>query len=340
MRSFALPLAVSLGLALGCAFWSEPPPAVLAGPAPFSGERAFAQLEKLVALGPRVAGTPASVAARALVRSELEALGLEVHEDAFQWTSAPAAAGLWLANLWAEVPGNEPGLFVVATPLDTAPGPGVGANEGGSGAAVLLELARTLHERPLPYTVRLLFLDAELLDPEAAFLGSEHAHLVLRESGELAQLRLLLYLHQVGDAELEIRRDRLSDRKLRDRFFAAARSAGLSKAFPSEAPFDEVRLGHGVFTAHRFPHVVALADLRYGGSEVPGAHWRTAEDDLAHCSPESLAAVGTVVRAGLEAVAAHQRTVDRVTAAAAPADEGHPQPMRHPLRRALASRAR
>jgi hypothetical protein len=315
---------VSLGLALGCAFRSEPPPADLGGPAPFSGERAFAQLEKLVALGPRVAGTPASVAAHALVRSELEALDLEVHEDAFQWTSAPDAPPLWLANLWAEIPGTEPGLFVVATPFDTAPGAGAGANEGGSGAALLLELARTLRDRPLAYTVRLLFLDAELLDAEAAFLGSEHAHLVLSESGELGQVRLLLYLHQVADRELEVRRDRLSDRKLRDGFFAAARRRGLAKAFPSEAPYDEVRLGHVVFTEHRFPNVVALADLRYGGSEIPGAHWRTAEDDLAHCSAASLAAVGTVVRAGLEAVAAHQRTVDRITGAPAPAEAGQP----------------
>jgi hypothetical protein len=317
-------LALSLGLTFGCASGSAPPFEELSGPEPFSGERAFAQLEKLVALGPRVAGTPASAAAHALVRSELEALGLEVHEDAFQWTSAPDAAPLWLANLWAEVPGTLPGLFVVATPLDSAPGPGVGANEGGSGAALLLELARTLRERPLPYTVRLLFLDAELFDPNAPFLGSEHAHLVLHESGELAQVRLLLYLHQVGDRELEIRRDLLSDRKLRERFFAAARRSGLGKAFPSTAPFDELRLGHAVFRDHRFPHVVALADVRYGGSEYPGEYWRTAADDLAHCSPESLAAVGTVVRAGLEAAAAHQREVDRVTGAAAPAGEGHP----------------
>lgn len=324
MRSSALLLAVLFGLVSGCAFRSEPPPGDLSGPEPFSGERAFAQLEKLVALGPRVAGTPASAAARALVRSELEALGLEVHEEAFEWTSAPEAEPLWLANLWAEIPGSEPGLFVLATPLDTAPGPGVGANEGGSGAALLLELGRTLRDRPLPYTVRLLFLDGEMLDGEAAFLGSEHAHLVLRESGELAQLRLMLYLHQVGDRELEIRRDRLSDRKLRDRFFIAARRIGLEEAFPFGAPFDEVRLGHVVFREHRFPHVVALADLRYGGSEIPGEHWRTAADDLAQCSAESLAAVGKVVLAGLEAVAAHRRTVDRITGAAAPAAEGHP----------------
>jgi hypothetical protein len=326
VRSFALPLTVSLGVALGCASPGHAPaPEDLSAVAePFSGERAFAQLEKIVALGARVGGTPEAAAVHAFVRSELETLGLEVHEEAFEWASAPDAPPVWLANLWADVPGTEPGLFVLATPFDKAPGPGAGANEGGSGAALLLELARTLRDRPLPYTVRLLFLDGELFDPNAPYLGSEHAHLVLSESGELEQVRLLLYLHQVGDRDLEIRRDLLSDRKLRDRFFAAAQKIGHEDVFPSAAPFDELRLGHAVFREHRFNQVVALADMRYGGSEYPGEHWRTEADDLAHCSPESLAAVGAVVRAGLEAAAAHQRSVDRIAGASASAREGHP----------------
>jgi hypothetical protein len=326
-----LPVAC-VALAFGCAFGAEPAADAGMGPDPFSGERAFAQLEKLVALGPRVAGTEASAAARALVRSELEALGLEVHEEAFSRPGGPGGPGepgkpgepaLELANLWAEIPGKETGIFVVATPLDTAPGAGPGANEGGSGAALLLELARTLREQPLAYPVRLLFLDAELLDPKAPFLGSQHAHRALRESGALERLRLLLYLHQVADGELEIRRDRLSDRQLRDLFFAVAQKRGLAGAFPSAAPFDEVRLGHVVFARQRFPGVVALADLRYGGSEIPGTHWRT-EDGLAHCSAESLAAVGTLVRAGLAATAERQRTVDRMMLPALRTEESHP----------------
>jgi hypothetical protein len=312
----------SVALAFGCAFGAEPaaaPPA----PDPFSGERAFAHLEKLVALGPRVAGSAGAAAARALVAGELEALGLPVHEDAFEGASAPGEPPLALANLWTETPGTETGLFVVATPLDTAPGAGAGANEGGSGTALLLELARTLVERPLAYPVRLLFLDAELLDPQRSFLGSQRAHDALRESGALERLRLLLYLHQVGDRELEIRRDRRSDRGLRDLVFAVARRRGFADAFPSAAPYEDVRLGHLVFSERRFSGVVALADLRYGGDQVPGEHWRV-EDHLANCAPESLAAVGSVVRAALEAIAERQLTVDRLTRQAPGAEESHP----------------
>jgi hypothetical protein len=301
-------------LAFACAT-APPPPPPDPGPAPFSGALAFAQLEKLVALGPRVAGSPAGAEARALVRAELEALGLEVHEEPFVYTPEPDGAPHELGNLWVEVPGTYPGLYVVATPFDTAPGSGtapVGANEGASGAAVLLELARTLRDRPLAHTVRLYVLDAELLDPEAAFLGSEHAYLRLEETGALPDVRLLLYLHQVGDSELEIRRDRLSDRRLRGAFFDAAAGGGFAEEFPSAAPYDAKHLGHGVFVSHGFRRVVALSDLRHGGAEIPGEYWRTIDDDIAHSSPESLGAVGWVVRAGLERLSERQATIDRI----------------------------
>ncbi len=320
-----LHLVACCGLvASGCAgFRGSAPVVTEARPAPFSGELAFTHLEALVALGPRVAGTPAAGQARAYVRAQLEGLGLSVHEDEFRFASEPGAPELVLANLWTEIPGRHTGLFIVATPLDTPPGESPGANEGGSGAALLLELARALHERALPYSVRLLFLDGELLT-DTAFLGSADAHRGLAGSGELLTLRLLLYVHQVGDRELEIRRDSSSDRALREFFFSAARGKGLAAAFPSAAPYDDVQLGHRAFVVRRFTRVVALADLRYGGPDVPGEHWRTPQDDLAHCSPESLAAVGTVVLAGLEAAAERQLEVDRASGAARPEEDGHP----------------
>jgi len=293
-------------------------------PARFSGEHAFAHLGQLVALGPRVAGTEPATRARAYVRAELESLGLTVHEEAFQWTPSPELPERAFANLWAEVPGARPGLFAVATPLDTNPLAGPGANEGGSGAALLLELARALREDPLPYPVRLLFLDAELLDAETPFLGSEHAFLGFESARELDQLHAFVYVHQVGDRDLEVRRDRSSDRTLRDLFFDVARREGLAAAFPRNAPFEAAKLGQDVFVAHRFPRVVALADMRYGGPDAPGPLWRTQGDDLTACAPSSLEAAGRVVLGGLRALAARQINVDTAKGAAPEKEDGHP----------------
>jgi hypothetical protein len=69
---------------------------------------------------------------------------------------------------------------------------------------------------------------------------------------------------------------------------------------------------------------VAIADLRYGGPDVPGSHWRTPADDLTNCSPESLGAVGAVVRAGLEVVTERQRAIDRASGTPAPRPEVAP----------------
>lgn len=309
-----------VGCALACALLQGgcfgPPPEPPPPPPSFSGERAFEHLRQLVAIGPRVAGTAPAAAARAYVRSQLEALGFRVSEEAFRFAQVPGAEELELVNLWVEQPGAVPGLFAVATPMDTHVGAGPGANEGGSGTAVLLELARLLHEAPLSYPVRLLFLDGELLDDDSPFLGSEQARLDLAEAGALAQLHALIYVHQVGDRDLEIRRDSNSDRVIRDRIFDVALREGFAKSFPRSGPYDRVQLGQTVFTASRFPRVVALADLRYGGPDVPGSLWRTPGDDLDACAPESLEAAGRVVYAGLRALAERQLEIDRARGAA------------------------
>jgi hypothetical protein len=311
------------GLGLGCVQTQGDVP-VVPPPSTFSGERAFEHLSQLVALGPRVAGTAQAAEARSYVRSQLEGLGFTVHEEGFRWAPGPGLPERELVNLWVEQPGVMSGLFGVATPLDTHPDAGPGANEGGSGAALLLELARALHETPLIYSVRLMFLDAELLDAKTPFLGSEQMHHDLDSAGALAQLHALVYVHQVADRELEIRRDRNSDRSLRDPFFDVARREGLSAAFPRTAPFDDAKLGHGVFVGHRFPRVIVLADLRYGGPDVPGSLWRTPSDDLSACSATSLDAAGRVVLGGLRALAARQLEVDRAKGAALPGEGGHP----------------
>jgi hypothetical protein len=104
----------------------------------------------------------------------------------------------------------------------------------------------------------------------------------------------------------------------------AAQREGLAAAFPRNAPFDVMKLGQEVFVAHRFPRVVALADIRYGGPDAPGPLWRTPGDDLGACAPESLEAAGRVVLGGLRALAARQASVDAATGAAAAQEDGHP----------------
>lgn len=267
-------------------------------------------LRALVEIGPRVMASEGAVAARAYVRAQLEAQGLVVEEQSDE-IRQPDGDPLPVVNLGARIEGSDDAAFgelVLASPLDTAPTETfelLGANEGASGAALLLELAEVLGNEPLPYAVRILFLDGEVF-VEGRTFGAELAARSLLEG----DVRLLVYLHQVGDADLEIHRDLLSHRVFRESFFRTAERIGHGASFPSAGAFDQVPGGHRVLFRSGLRQIVALSDIRYGGGEPPGELWRTAEDDLDHVSVASLGIVGEVVLEGLRDVALHLGRVD------------------------------
>ncbi len=320
----AVVVAVLTGAMLGCATQAPAddvarsaggaPIAGVPGTAPalesstgFSATRAFGHLEALVGIGPRPVGSDGIVAARSYIQGELEALGLDVetHDATFDDTKGTIYS---LANLSARVPGTgSTGHIVLAAPLDTARAEtfeAVGANEGASGPALLLEVAHRLQQEPLPYDVTLVFLDGERIE-SGRFIGSE---LLLTHVTE--EPRLLVYLDQVADSDLEIHRDLWSYRMFRQSFFRAAERLGHDAAFSSTAGFDQPVAGHRVWFDAGWRRVVALADIRFGGDEPPGTYWRTAEDDLDHVSAESLGVVGNVVIEGLRNITAHLSRVD------------------------------
>jgi hypothetical protein len=322
--------ALCAALAAGCAAPAPPPPP----PPPaahFSAEAAWEHLAALVAAGPRPPGSPGAQRAQAHARASLEGLGLAVREERETVADRGDGQPLEVVNLVAEIPGDSPDLFVLAAGLDTKAFEHfdfVGANEA-SGAALLLELARVLRERPLPYTVRLVLLGAEVpqgeLAPGRAFWSSRLLVEGLAEEGRLARVRLVVYFGAVGDADLAIARDLRSHRMYRDAFFEAAHELGHGGAFPLDAGFDSVVTGHHVFLDAGVRRAVALSDPRYGGAEPPGPFHHSELDTLERLSAASLEAVGRSAERGLEEIAARLRRVDRFAARRA-VEEEEPEP--------------
>lgn len=310
MRRALAGLTLWAALALGCA------PTLAARAAgsdaeAFDGERAFAHLVELAAIGPRTAGTPGGDAARAYVRRELEGMGYTVEEEPLPLAEVEGEETPALANLRAVGWGDSDDVIVLAAPIDTPEAESfhfVGANEGASGAALLLELARVLRERPLPYTVWFTFMDGEHLG--GRYLGSRAFARQLANSGQLARLRLLVYFHQVADRDLAIARDARSHRGTRRIFFEAARRLGHADAFPEGATRAVPFSGHLALERAGFRRVLLIMDDRYGGDEAPGVYHRTAEDTPERCAPESLAVVGRVTLEGLRDAAKLFETVD------------------------------
>jgi hypothetical protein len=315
-------------LSCGSPLPASPPEATAAStPAPdrFSGEAAWEHLLALVEIGPRVPGAPGSVAARAYFFASLEKLGLEVRIHRRRLEDRGDGAPLEIVNLTGIQPGESSDLVILAAHYDTRrfeSFPFVGANDGASGPALLLELARVLRARPLPYTVWFVFLDAEepqfdAQNQEDALFGSRVLVDLLAREDHLARVRLAVFFDQVADADLTIARDLNSQSAYRDTFFEAARGLGLEEAFPMDAGFDSLTMGHQVFRAAGVRRVVGIADPRYGGDARPGAYWHTQEDTPAHCAPRSLETVGRVAVEGLHEIAARLRNVDRFAASEA-----------------------
>jgi hypothetical protein len=317
--------ALAAALAL-CGCRSAPPPAPPAAPAPgaraaaFDRANAWGHLEQLAEAGPRVSGSEGNRRARAYLRGELEKLGLEIVEQEVTVRLPDGESTLELRNLAALVPGASTDVFLLAAPYDSRRFESFEyeAVSEVSGAAVLLEVARVLAGKPLPYTTAIVFLDGEApLTPgesgsaPRSHLGSRGLAQRLVSQEVVESVRLALVVNRVCDADLRIARDSSSHRNYREWLFDAARRAGRGEAFPREAAYEETDAGHEALKAGGIARVLAVVDTSFGGDEPPGAFAGTEDDDLDHCSAESLETVGVVLLEALGDISERLARIDR-----------------------------
>jgi len=262
--------------------------AVAAAAPSFSGEAAFRHVERLVAIGPRVAGSAGGAKARDYIAAELKKAGAQVRVESFE-ADTPHGR-LRMANVIAVIPGRRADVILIGGHYDTkffADRRFVGANDGGSSAALLLELARQLARSPRDFTYWIVFFDGE--EARESWTATDSLYGSRRMANELAKSRQLpgavIVADMIGDRNLGIQREAASTSWMNDVIWA---SAG--------------RLG---YTAHFLPDSLAVEDdhapfMRMG---VPAAllidfdfpPWHTAGDTLDKVSAQSLEIVGKVL---------------------------------------------
>src|SRR6185295_2925338 len=115
--------------------------------------------------------------------------------------------------------------------------PFVGANDGASSTAVLLEVARVIAASgPRNVTYRFLFLDgeealrAEWVDPDNRYGSKYHAD-QLKKAGASSNVKAFVLLDMVGDKDLKLVRESYSDSWLLEAFMSAAKDNGLGSHF-------------------------------------------------------------------------------------------------------------
>jgi Zn-dependent M28 family amino/carboxypeptidase len=265
----------------------------------FDSSRAWEHLRQMVGIGPRPAGSAALEQTRKYLKDQLAASGLTAVEQA--WEDATPIDTVKMVNLVVTIPGARKDRIVIAGHYDTKlyrEFRFVGASDGASSAAFLLELARVLKERKNPLTIELLFLDGEEARlPDWNGLdntyGSRHYVSAARKDGSLATLKAMILVDMIADRNLTIRRDANSTTWLTDLIWAAAKKLGHT-AFMTETT--KVEDDHLPFLAAGVPSV-DIIDLDY-------PQWHTAADSLDAVSARSLQVVGDTLLAALPQIEA------------------------------------
>jgi Zn-dependent M28 family amino/carboxypeptidase len=233
--------------------------------------------------------------------AQLKAAGIAFREEAFDATTPLGQTRM--VNLVATIPGRRTERIALATHYDTKLFRDfrfVGASDGASSTAAVLELGRLLKARQNEFTIELLFFDGE----EAVVdwnrnndntYGSRRYTETAQKAGTLGGLKALILLDMIGDRNLTIRRDSNSTPWLVDAVWTSAAKLGYRAYFLSEET--SIDDDHMPFVRAGVP-AVDIIDLDYPA-------WHTAQDDLDRVSARSLQIVGDVVLDALPQIERH-----------------------------------
>lgn len=298
-------LALLLSAAVGYLGWLGygllPQPTPTPEPRVFDGERAYAHVLAQTELGPRPTGSAAAAATRQYIMTQLTAQGWTVITQTFTYR------GTEVTNVIGQA-GQGP-IALVGAHYDTRrradadPDPArrqepvLGANDGASGVAVLLELAYALDLDRLRHQVWLVFFDAEdngRLDGWEWAVGSTY---MARRGGSETHLwpEFLILVDMVGDAEQQLYMERNSSPQLTRTLWTLAADLGYGHFFIPEYKW-ALTDDHTPFLAQGI-EAVDIIDFDY-------PFWHTTQDTPDKVAPESLERVGRVLETFLEQQAA------------------------------------
>jgi glutaminyl-peptide cyclotransferase len=265
------------------------------GPLPsIDAKRAFQYTREVTAFGPRPIGSPNHKKLEDYIYGHLK--GDDVHDDVF---TADTPEGKFPArNIIARYPGTKDGIIVIAghydTPYNLRNTGFVGANDGGSSTAILLELANHLRGKKRDgYSVWLLFTDAEEAvrqwSQTDSLYGTRHLADVWQKDGTLPKIKAFLLADMIADADLDIVRDQNSTPWLEDLVYQAATRYGYQSHF--FAYNGAIEDDHLPFVSKGVPSA-DIIDLDYGYNN---AFHHSPQDTMDKLSPKSMQIVGDVI---------------------------------------------
>lgn len=267
----------------------------------FDGQNSFGLLEKQVEFGPRNPGGKGHAACRDWLVEELEKYSERVIKQDFQHFDKRRDTTLVMSNIIASFNLNSKHRILLCAHWDTRPfadqdvaensqRPISGANDGASGVAVLLEIAKQMKVHRPPLGVDIVLFDGEDYGPEGNldeyFLGSRY----FADNLGTYKPRFGILLDMVGDSQLNLPIEYHSNQYARtivEKVWGSAEELGY-EAF-------EPRIGSAVSDDHiplnraGIP-CIDIIDFKY--PDDSNRYWHTTEDTADKCSAQSLKIVG------------------------------------------------
>jgi len=271
----------------------------------FSGEVAFQYLRIQTDFGPRNPGSPGYSRCKEYLINELRYYAEVVTTQSF--TGFARGKTYSLTNIIASFNSQSPDRVLFCAHWDTRPWadmdsnrsnrkkPILGANDGASGVAVLLELARIFHRNPPPIGVDIVLFDGEDLGQEGDLSGYAQGSKYFADHKDPAyNPRYGILLDMIGEKDVRIPKEQYSLKyafSVVNYAWSVAHQLAMQGRIPIQT-FSDVT-GPAVYDDHIPLNQVGIPTIDLIDFDYP--YWHTLEDTPDKCSANSLAAVGTLL---------------------------------------------
>lgn len=288
--------AAVTGCSAGPVTTSVKPPA--SQPVPFNADNSFSILKKQCGFGPRPVGTVAHDQTRDYLIQEMKKYAQTIEIQDFSCVLDDK--NQTLTNIIGRFGNSSSNSVLLSAHWDTRPiadrdpdplkrkTPIIGANDGASGVAVLLELARIFHDTPPAVPVTIILFDGEDYGPtgQDMFLGSRY---FASQLGQPTGYRYGILLDMIGDKDLGIYREgnsQISAKPVVDNIWSIAASLKYSQYFINKVKYS-ISDDHLPLIDAGLP-CADLIDFDY-------KYWHTTGDTVDKCSSQSLKVVGDTI---------------------------------------------
>jgi glutaminyl-peptide cyclotransferase len=275
----------------------------------FDARQAYAYTAEVTGLGERWPGSPGHKKTGNLIRQVLTKDGAEIETDDFTADTprGPVPVHNIIGKFSVGSDPNQP-IFILAGHYDTLFKPGfIGAVDGGSSTAILLEFADALAHQKTHMQIWLVWTDLEeavrSFQGDDGLYGSRHLAYKLSTSGVVPRIRAFILLDMIGYKDLRVARETQSDRKLQDVISRAAYQLGSSRYFFQYNA--NIIDDHVSFINVGVP-AVDIVDAQFGrmgpGFDAMGEFHHTNADTMDKVSQQSLEIVGRTILLTVEMI--------------------------------------